>query len=120
MSGLSTVLHLSEDSAALRAGLVSDPNYLSREDMHLARPLITPDELMVMHPSAQLILLAHAHPVTAYKTAYFLDSRYRDKNGQPLFDIHPAYKNAPLPRAVNFLKPGLDIGRALETILDGG
>lgn len=120
MSGLSTVLHLSEESAALRAGLVSDPHYLSREDMHLARPLITPDELMVMHPSAQLILLAHAHPVTAYKTAYFLDSRYRDKNGQPLFDIHPAYKSAPLPRAVNFLKPGLDIGRALETILGGG
>lgn len=120
MSGLSTVLHLSEDSAALRASLISDPNYLSREDMHLARPLITPDELMVMHPCAQLILLAHAHPVTAYKTAYFLDSRYRDKNGHPLFDIHPAYKDAPLPRAVNFLKAGLDIGKHLYAVLSGG
>ena len=88
--------------------------------MHLARPLITPDELMVMHPTAQLILLAHTHPVTAYKTAYFLDSRYRDKSGKPLYDSHPAYKDAPLSRAVNFLKAGLDIGRTLETVLGGG
>ena len=72
----------------LRAGLFADPFYLSRDDAMLGRALITPDEIMTMRPCAQLILLAHAHPVTAYKTAYYragelLESAERVENGVP-------------------------------------
>ncbi|MBT3022031.1 MAG: type IV secretory system conjugative DNA transfer family protein [Candidatus Thiodiazotropha sp. (ex Lucina aurantia)] len=120
MCGTTTIEHVSEDSAHLRAGLFADPNYLSRDDFLHGRALITPDEIMTMHPCAQLLLLAHAHPVTAYKTAYFLDKRYRDKRGQPIYTAHPHYADSPLSRPVNFTKAGLDIGLVLEDILDGG
>lgn len=119
MCGTTTIEHVSESSAASRAGLIHDPRYLSRDDALHGRPLITPDEIMTMHPCAQLLLLAHAHPVTAYKTAYFLDDKFR-KGQQPLFDIHPHFADVPLSKSVDFTKSGQDIGGLLEDILDGG
>lgn len=120
LCGITTIESLSEYSASMRAGLFSDPNYLSRDDGLISRSLITPDEIMTMHPSAQILILSNAHPVICFKTAYFLDSRFRKKNGDPLFDIHPAYADRPLPKSINFLRAGLDIGHTLDPIFDGG
>lgn len=120
LSGTTTIEFVSETSAQYRAGLTSDPNYYSRDDHVLSRPLITPSEIRVMHPSAQLLILANAHPVTAYKTAYFLDHRYRDKNGTPLFDLHPDYADKPLSRPVDFTKSGVDIGAVLDPVFNSG
>ncbi|MCG7870522.1 MAG: type IV secretory system conjugative DNA transfer family protein [Candidatus Thiodiazotropha lotti] len=120
LCGVGTVESLSEESAARRAALFSDPNFLSRDDGVNARSLITPDEVRTMHPSAQLLILSHAHPVACFKTAYFLDARYRDKSGKPLFDIHPHYAHKKLPALVNFLRPGLDIGGVLEPVFTEG
>ncbi len=120
MSGMTTIEHVSENSAALRAGLFADPSYLSRDDALHGRSLITPDEIMTMHPCAGLLLLAHAHPVTFYKPAYHIDCRYRDKRGKPLYAIHPHYADNPLSRPVNFTKAGLDIGAVLDDVFDGG
>lgn len=119
MCGMTTIEHLSEESAATRGGLFSDPEYFSRNDGLYKRALITPDEIMTMHPSAQLILLAHAHPVTAYKTAYFLDRHYRDIQGKPIYDTHPHYADQPLMPSVSFTKTGLDIGVILDEVLNG-
>ncbi len=116
LCGLTTIESLSEMSAARRAALISDPHFLSRDDALISRALITPDEVRTMHPSAQLLILAYAHPVACFKTAYFLDARYRDKSGRPLFDIHPHYAHRKLPRPVNFLRAGLDIGGVLEPV----
>lgn len=116
---MTTIENISENSAALRAGLFAEPSYLSRDDAMLGRALITPDEIMVMHPCAGLLLLAHAHPVTAYKTAYFLDSRYRDKRGNPHYAQHPNYADSPLLRAVDFTKRNLDLGMVLNDVFDG-
>jgi len=120
MCGTTTIEQLSENSAALRAGLFTDPNCLSRDDAQTSRNLITPDEIMTMHPAAQLLLLAHAHPITAYKTAYFLDSRYRNKSGQPLYDTHHDYADKATPRAIDFTNAKSNIGAALDSVLGGG
>ncbi|MBL4623173.1 MAG: type IV secretory system conjugative DNA transfer family protein [Immundisolibacteraceae bacterium] len=120
LCGVGTVESLSEYSAALRAGLFSDPNYLSRDDSVHSRVLITPDEIMTMPSSAQLLILSNAYPVICFKSAYFLDRRYRDKNGKPYFDIHPHYQDRPLPRAVDFTKSNLDIAELISHVMDEG
>ncbi|WP_241086682.1 type IV secretory system conjugative DNA transfer family protein [Candidatus Vondammii sp. HM_W22] len=120
LCGITTMESLSESSAAFRAGLLSDPNYLSRDDALTSRSLITPDEIMTMHPAAQILILSNAHPVACFKTVYFLDKRYRDKNGKPLFDIHPHYADRLLASPVNFMRSGFDIGGALAQVFDGG
>lgn len=119
LCGTTTIEFVSEASAQYRAGLASDPHYYSRDDHVLSRPLITPSEIRVMHPSAQLLIFANAHPATAYKTAYFLDHRYRDGSGKPLFDCHPDYADKPLSRAIDFTKSGLDIGALLDPVFNG-
>lgn len=120
LCGITTIESLSQRSAEVRAGLLSDPQYLSREDSLVSRPLVTPDEVTTMHPSSQILILSHAHPVACFKTAYFLDQRYRKKNGQPIFDIHPHYADRKLAPPVNFTRTGIDVGRILEPIFDGG
>jgi type IV secretion system protein VirD4 len=120
LCGVGTVESLSDASMQRRAALVFDPNYLSRDDGVHTRSLITPDEVRTMHPSAQLLILSHARPIACFKTAYFLDSRYRDASGKPLFDIHPHYAHKKLPRPVNFLRAGLDICGILEPVFSEG
>lgn len=120
LCGVTTIESLSEASAQKRAELFSDPGYLSREDSLITRKLITPDEVTTMHPAAQILILAHAHPVACFKTVYFLDRRYRSKNGRAVFDLHPHYAHLPLPRPVDFMRRGLDIGGVLERVFDGG
>lgn len=119
MCGTTTIEQLSEDSASFRAGIFTDPNYLSRDDGLHGRSLITHDEIMTMHPAAQLLLLAHAHPVTAYKTAYFLDKRFRDNSGKPLYDLHPDFADKKPVRAIDFTCSS-NIGAALDAVLGGG
>lgn len=120
LCGTTTIESLSEDSAEKRAQIFSDPGFLSREDSLISRKLITPDEVRTMHPATQILILSHAHPVTCFKTAYFLDQRYRKKNHKPIFDIHPHYADRPLAHPVNFLRKGLNIGRVLERVFEGG
>ena len=120
LCGVTTIESLSERSAEIRAQAFSDPGYLSREDSLISRKLITPDEVRAMHPATQILILAHAHPVACFKTVYFLDQRYRSKNGKAVFDIHPHYAKNPLPRPVNFLKKNLDIGGLWERVFQGG
>ena len=120
LCGVGTVESVSEASAERRAGLFADPNYLSRDDGLISGSLITPDEVMTMHPSAQILILSHSYPVACFKTAYFLDRRFRDKQGKPIFDIHPHYADRPLPPPVNFVRAGFDIGTALDQVFDGG
>lgn len=120
LCGVTTIESLSEASAQKRAELFSDPGYLSREDSLITRKLITPDEVRAMHPAAQILILAHAHPVACFKTVYFLDRRYRSNGGQPVFDIHPHYADRPLSRPVDFMRKGLDIGGVLDRVFEGG
>ena len=119
LCGATTIESLSESSAQKRAELFSDPGYLSRDDSLISRSLITPDEVTTMHPSAQILILSHAHPVACFKTVYFLDQRYRSKNGRPVYEIHPHYAKRPLALPVNFLRKGLDIGGVLDRVFEG-
>ncbi|GAB1261483.1 type IV secretory system conjugative DNA transfer family protein [Aurantivibrio plasticivorans] len=120
LCGITTIESLSEYSAEMRARLFSDPNFLSREDALTSRSLITPDEVMTMSPVAQILILSHANPIACFKTAYFLDQRYRNKNGSPIYDIHPNFADDPISRPVNFTKQGLNIATPLSSIFDGG
>ncbi len=120
LCGMTTIESLSEKSAELRASLLSDPQHFSRDDALISRSLITPNEVITMHPSAQILILSHAHPVVCYKTAYFLDKRYRFYNGEPFFDIHPHYAHQPLADPVDFLRPSTNVSRVLSNVFDGG
>jgi type IV secretion system protein VirD4 len=120
LCGITTIESLSEYSAEMRARLFSDPSFLSREDALTSRPLITPDEVMTMSPVAQILILSHANPIACFKTAYFLDQRYRKKDGSPIYDIHPNFSNKPINRPINFTKQGFNIAAPLSSIFDGG
>jgi type IV secretion system protein VirD4 len=103
-----------------RSSLFVDPDYRSERDSMAPRQLITTDELMGMHPCVQLIVLASARPAMAYRPAYFLDARYRNRRGQPLYDVHPHHADKPLASALDFRKAGLDLGSALAPWLEVG
>lgn len=120
LCGITTVESLSVYSAEIRARLFSDPNFLSREDALTSRALITPDEVMTMSPVAQILILSHANPIVCFKTAYFLDQRYRYRSGEPIFDIHPNFSNEPAHKPINFRRKGFDIAAPLHAIFDGG
>lgn len=120
LCGSGTVESLTEDTAARRSSLFCDPDWLSRDDAIHQRPLITPDEVMTMHPAAQLLILASTNPVSAFKPAYFLDRRFRDRAGRPLYDPHPDHAETPGPPAVDFTRPGLDLGRLLSQYITTG
>lgn len=55
LCGVGTVESLSENTAITRTKLFADPHYLSREDMVHQRALVTPDEVMSMHPACELL-----------------------------------------------------------------
>ena len=119
LCGTTTLESLSELSAQKRASLFADPNFLSREDMVSARALITPDEVSIMHPATQVLIFPHCYPVACFKTAFFIDKRYRDRKNKPLFSIHPKHAHRPLPPAIDFTRGALDIGSLLGGVFDG-
>lgn len=120
LSGATSIEKLSYESAERRASLLGDPDYETMSDGAMGRPLIRPDELMTLHPSVQFMKLAASRPAIAWRPAYFLDARFRDPAGRPLYDIHPNHAHLPIPRPVNFAKPGLDLGRVLAEHLKVG
>ena len=120
LSGMTSVPRLSMEAARERASLMGDPAFAGPGDAPVSRRLITPDELTSLHPSVQFIKLAASHPVMAYRPAYFLDARFRDRKGNPHYDIHPHQAGKPLAQGINFTSPGLDLGRVLEPYLRVG
>lgn len=120
LCGVGTVEQLSTESAVRRQYLFGDPAYFSRDDMLAARPLVTPDEIMTMHPAVQILILANANPVVCYRAPYYLDRRFRDESGQPCFDLPPRYRGRPLPRPIDFTRPGRNVLRALAPYLTVG
>ncbi len=120
LCGMTTIENLSEETVARRAGLLSAPNYFSKQDSMHGRALITPDEVMTLHPAVQILILAGAHPVISVKTVHFMDRRYRRPNGQPIFDTHPHYQGAALPKSIDFLRQGEVAISALTGLLGGG
>jgi type IV secretion system protein VirD4 len=120
LCGSASVEQLSIESARERAHIVGDPDYRSAGDALIGRRLITPEELMSLHPSVQLIKLAAARPVMAYRPVYFLEERFRNYNGLPLYSIHPNFEGRPIPPAFDFTSPRLDLGAVLRQTLSVG
>lgn len=48
----------------------------TRNEQHVGRPLMTPDEVRNLHSSAQLLFLAGKRPVYAQKIVYYQDRRF--------------------------------------------
>lgn len=120
LCGSASVEQLSFESARERAHIIGDPDYRSAGDALIGRRLITPEELMSLHPSVQLIKLAAARPVMAYRPVYFLEERFRHYTGQPLYSIHPNFEGKPVPPAFDFTSPRLDLGAVLRQYLSVG
>ena len=113
LAGTTSVETLSYESAERRAGLFGDPHYRGASDVASPRLLITPDELRALPAHLQFIALAGSYPSLAYRPAYFLDRRFRDQRGRPLYDIHPNHAHLPIPRAYDFTRAGLDLDALL-------
>ncbi len=120
LCGIESVETVSAESARVRASLFGDPAWRSAEDSLHGRALITPDELMSLHPAVQVTILAAARPFIGYRPVYYLDARYRDRRGRPLFPQHPDHADKPIPRAVDFTRTGLDLGAVLAPHLKVG
>lgn len=120
LSGQASIEKLSFESAEERSGFFGDPEYRTPGDQIGGRMLIMPDELTSLHPAVQFIKLAAARPVIAWRSAYFLDTRYRDRHGRPLYDQHPHFAGRADPRPVDFTRAGLDVGEALARYLKVG
>lgn len=120
LCGQTSLHQLSLDSAMERARLLGDPSFRSAADASQARRLITPDELMSLHPSVQVIALAAARPMIGYRPVYFLEKRFRDRRGRPLYGTHPSRAGLPISRAVDFTAPGLALGALLGDYLSVG
>lgn len=118
LAGTSSTQKTSFESALVRSSAFGDPEFSGAGDSHGSRPLITPDEMMSLHPSVQFIKLAGALPVIGWRPAYFLDRRYRYASGMPLWDAE--FMPHSIVRSVDFTKPGFDVGAALEPHLKVG
>lgn len=120
MCGRTSIEQISNETAEKRASLFGDPKYFGADDRLEGRSLITPEEIMTMHPGVQLLILAGANPVMAYKTAYFLDRVYRDRRGRPLYDVLPEYQSGKQPPAIDFTNPKINVGALLDHYIKVG
>ncbi len=114
MCGRASIEQISAETADKRASLFGDPKYFGEMDRLEGRPLITPEEIMTLHPGVQLLILAGANPVMAYKTAYFLDRVYRDRRDRPLYSVLPEYQTAKPLSSYDFTSPKLNVGALLD------
>ncbi|MGJ8561752.1 MAG: type IV secretory system conjugative DNA transfer family protein [Litorimonas sp.] len=120
LCGTGTVERASYNSASERTKLFGVDAYRSMNDGLTGRQLITPDELMSLHPSIQFIKFAASRPFIGYRPVYYLDRRYRDAYDRPLYDIHPHHADRPILPSVDFTAPGLDLGSLLADHLEVG
>ncbi|MBX9874161.1 MAG: type IV secretory system conjugative DNA transfer family protein [Beijerinckiaceae bacterium] len=56
--------------------LDSEKSGISYGQQHIARPLMTPDEVRNMHPTAQMLFIAGQRPIIAGKLKYFADREF--------------------------------------------
>lgn len=68
----------------------------------------------------QVVALAAARPMIGYRPVYFLERRFRDRRGKPLYSIHPSRVGQPITRSVDFTAPGLALGAMLGDYLSVG
>jgi len=120
LCGTGTFEQLSYETAIRRQTLVGDPDYFAQGDQAGGRALMMPDEIMTLHPAVQILVLANANPAACYRVPYFLDARFRDCRGRPVFDVPANYRRRPVPRAVDFTRPGLNVMRALAPFVGVG
>ncbi len=120
LGGSGTIERLAYGSAHQRVSFFGSPDYRSMSDGLAGRLLITPDELMSLHPSVQVVKLAASRPFIGYRPVYFLDRRYRDRYDQPLYSIHPHHAHRPIEHSIDFAAPGTDLGAILAETLGVG
>ena len=120
LSGVNTSESLTYEAVEARQSLFTGPDYLSIQDRVASRPLLRPDEFLTMAPTMAWIKPASTYPILGYKAPYFLDSRFRDSRGRPLFDLPPKYRGRTLPRPIDFTSPKIDLGAALAPYLTVG
>ena len=68
------VFHTFSDTSGAAFGETAPTS--TRNEQHVGRPLMTPDEVRNLHRSAQLLLLAGERPVYAQKIVYYQDRRF--------------------------------------------
>jgi len=118
--GKTTLSLITEASSESRAQFFADPIYLSKEDSLLSRHLIESSEAITLHRAFQIILLNGAYPVIAWKVPHFLDQRFRDRKGKPLYNSPIKFADTPPPPCYDFTKAGLDIRSLVAPYVLGG
>lgn len=57
--------------------LNSEKSGISYGKQHVARPLMVPDEVCNMHPTAQMLFIANQRPIIAGKLRYYVDREFK-------------------------------------------
>jgi type IV secretion system protein VirD4 len=56
--------------------LDAEKSGISYGEQHVARPLMTPDEVRDMHPTRQMLFIANQRPIVTGKLRYFADREF--------------------------------------------
>lgn len=94
--GRETLEQISETTQLKREGgfwTEANPNARSMNDREFGRDLMTPDEVMKMHPRQSLLFITNKDPIKAVKWPYYRNARYfdwdEDYNFPPTYTEHP-------------------------------
>ncbi len=64
---------------SMSRALDSDKSGISYGEQHIARSLLTPDEVRNLPANVELLFLAGQRPIVAGKLAYYADSEFRGR-----------------------------------------
>lgn len=111
---------MSYQSARMTAMPFIDDDMRMAGDGGIGGRLITQTMIKTMRPWEALFFPANSLPVFGYKAPYFLDAKYRDRSGKPLFDQPPRYRHLKTPKAIDFKNAGDDLPEILSKYMRYG
>ncbi len=120
MSGITDVLKMSDETARSRVSPFTPSDHRRSGDMVSSRALITPDRLKNMPPYEVAFYPANMSPFFGFKAPYYLDKKFRDSKGQPLYDVPARYRDLPPPPALDFTSNGKRLEPQLEKLIPSG
>ncbi|MEP0146522.1 MAG: type IV secretory system conjugative DNA transfer family protein [Roseobacter sp.] len=117
LSGTADIHLTTYEGARAKANRFSHEGFKHSADSVVSRNLITQERIKNMPPHEALFFPANMNPAFGFKAPYYLDSRFRDRRGRPIFGIPPRYQHLPAPAPIDFSGPVDRVAKALHDAL---
>ncbi|WP_299971200.1 type IV secretory system conjugative DNA transfer family protein [uncultured Roseobacter sp.] len=117
LSGTADIHLTTYEGARAKANRFSHEGFKHSADSVVSRNLITRERIKNMPPHEALFFPANMNPAFGFKAPYYLDSRFRDRRGHPIFGIPPRYQHLPAPAPIDFSGPVDRVAKALHDAL---